>query len=182
MDKDIYKCSNCAKYEGDCGHHFRDTLGHLHYDCPAEGEYDGRWACDGPACFEPNEQLIQEEKKEKIDFLLKYYTEELLEEAISIMNNNDAPHKKLYRKMKRAAAVEVGDPHFKMGTKCYPWYYEEDFPENMEELVKTDNPFDGWYKYTVEEEYEKYGKSISSHLPATTANPPMPKVKPCKEA
>lgn len=62
---------------------------------------------------------------------------------------------KLYRKLKRAVAHELGDPHFIMEHKYYPWYYEEDFPKNMEEIVKEDNPFSGWYKYEVEEKYEE---------------------------
>ena len=69
-----------------------------------------------------------------------------------------------------------------MDTKYYPWFCEADFPENMEDIVKGDNPFDGWYKYTVEEKFEEYNSQVNSHLPSTKADPAMPKVKPCKEA
>lgn len=41
-----------------------------------------------------------------------------------------------------------------MSEKYYNWYYEEDFPDNMETIVKLDNPFCGWYKYQIKEKYE----------------------------
>ena len=50
-------------------------------------------------------------------------------------------------------AVEHGDLHWKLGKEEYPWYDEDDFPSNMEEVVKTDNPFGGWYGYEVEERF-----------------------------
>lgn len=61
---------------------------------------------------------------------------------------------KLYRRKVRAVAEEIGDLHFRLDNKYYPWYYEEDFPIDMKMRVKEDNPFGGWYKYKVEEEYE----------------------------
>ncbi len=60
---------------------------------------------------------------------------------------------KTYKKQMRAVAIEVGDLHFKLGKKEYLWYDEDDFPENMEEIVKNDNPFGGWYEYKVEKRY-----------------------------
>lgn len=62
----------------------------------------------------------------------------------------------LYRKEMRAIAQEVGDSHFQMKRKEYPWYTEQDFPTDMEERVKKDNPFGGWYKYEVEEQYIRW--------------------------
>ena len=61
---------------------------------------------------------------------------------------------KLYRKKVRAIAKEVGDSRFRLEDKYYPWYWEEDFPIDMEMRVKEDNPFGGWYKYEIEEGYE----------------------------
>lgn len=26
------ECKNCKLYEGDCGHHYADSYGHIHYD------------------------------------------------------------------------------------------------------------------------------------------------------
>ena len=63
---------------------------------------------------------------------------------------------KLYKKMKRAIALEIGDLHFKMGEKFYPWYDEDDFPSNMEEIVREDNPFGGWYRYIEDYVYVEY--------------------------
>lgn len=60
---------------------------------------------------------------------------------------------KTYKKQMRAVALEVGDLHFKLGKEEYPWYDEDDFPEDMEEIVEGDCPFGGWYKYKVEERY-----------------------------
>lgn len=60
---------------------------------------------------------------------------------------------KLYKRQIRAVAVEHGDLHWKLGKEEYPWYDEDDFPSNMEEVVKTDNPFGGWYGYEVEERF-----------------------------
>lgn len=34
------QCKVCKKYKGDCGHHFKDDLGHINYDIPSE------YACD----------------------------------------------------------------------------------------------------------------------------------------
>lgn len=83
---DKYACRNCAHYEGNCGHHFRDSLGHIDYDCPREGEYDGRFTFDGPACFEPNEEQIRLEREMKITELTKYSID-ILEEALSRLKN-----------------------------------------------------------------------------------------------
>lgn len=30
------QCKICKKYKGDCGHHFKDDLGHINYDIPSE--------------------------------------------------------------------------------------------------------------------------------------------------
>ena len=30
------QCKICNKYKGDCGHHFKDDLGHIDYDIPSE--------------------------------------------------------------------------------------------------------------------------------------------------
>ena len=79
---DKYACINCAHYEGNCGHHFRNSLGHIDYDCPHECEYDGRFVCDGPACFEPNEEQIRLER-EKIIAELSKYSIDVLEETLS---------------------------------------------------------------------------------------------------
>lgn len=29
------QCKICTKYKGDCGHHFKDDLGHIDYDIPS---------------------------------------------------------------------------------------------------------------------------------------------------
>ena len=34
------QCKVCKKYNGDCGYHFKDDLGHIDYDIPSE------YACD----------------------------------------------------------------------------------------------------------------------------------------
>lgn len=60
---------------------------------------------------------------------------------------------KLYKKMIRAYAQEVGDLHFRLDTEYYDWYDEDDFPEDMESIVEKDNPFGGWYKYGIQEKY-----------------------------
>lgn len=60
---------------------------------------------------------------------------------------------KLYKKMIRACADEVGDLHFRLDKEEYPWYDEDDFPPDMEEQVAKDNPFGGWYKYRIQEKY-----------------------------
>lgn len=90
---------------------------------------------------------------------------QLAERALEYESEENLPRQrkskmKLYRKLKRAIANELGDPHFVMETKYYPWYYEEDFPIDMEDLVKKDNPFDGWYKYSIQEKYEEVETSI----------------------
>lgn len=61
---------------------------------------------------------------------------------------------KLYRRKVRAVAKQIGDLHFILEDKYYPWYWEEDFPNDMDKIVKEDNPFGGWYQYQIEEEYE----------------------------
>lgn len=60
---------------------------------------------------------------------------------------------KIYKRQIRAVAYEVRDSHFKLGTKEYPWYDEDDFPSDMEKIVKADNPFGGWYEYDIEERF-----------------------------
>lgn len=56
---------------------------------------------------------------------------------------------KLYKKMKRAMAFENCDPHYRPAPPiAYEWYDEDDFPTDMKERVKKDNPFGGWYTYS----------------------------------
>lgn len=40
------KCKNCTKYKNDCGHHFKDSNGHINYDCPAEFVCDRYGHCE----------------------------------------------------------------------------------------------------------------------------------------
>lgn len=58
---------------------------------------------------------------------------------------------KTYKKQIRAVAYEVAI--FRVRTKEYPWYDEDDFPSNIEEIIKADNPFGGWYYYDIEERF-----------------------------
>lgn len=63
---DRFECKHCAHYIGDCRHHFINSLGHIEYNAPRESEYDGRFSCDGPACWEPNEEIISADRQRKI--------------------------------------------------------------------------------------------------------------------
>ena len=66
----------------------------------------------------------------------------------------------LYRKKKRAVVYECGDLRFKTSRKEYPWYWEEEFPPDMKEIVEKDNPFGGWYRYEEEEVFIQIGRTI----------------------
>lgn len=55
---------------------------------------------------------------------------------------------KLYKMIKRAVAYELCDLHSRPADPIYyPWYDEDKFPNDMEKIVKKDNPFGGWYTY-----------------------------------
>ena len=62
---------------------------------------------------------------------------------------------KLYRRKVRAIALEVSGYPVLGGRKEYEWYYD-DLPSDMEDRVKADKPFGGWYRYTTEDCYERY--------------------------
>ena len=65
------KCKDCAKYKGDCGHHFRDTNGHILYDVPSESMHDG--AIDSiPYCFEPSTEFQKRINMENAREIAKY--------------------------------------------------------------------------------------------------------------
>lgn len=40
------QCNNCTKFKGDCGYHFRDSQGHIIYDCPSESCCDRYGNCN----------------------------------------------------------------------------------------------------------------------------------------
>ena len=65
---------------------------------------------------------------------------------------------KVYKKMKRAVAQELGDQRFLLNFKYYDWYEEDDFPHNMRKIVDDDNPFGGWFEYYEEEKFVPVGE------------------------
>ncbi len=67
---------------------------------------------------------------------------------------------KLYRRELRAVAIEICGYPFLGGRKEYDWYYDDEFPADMEERVKADKPFGGWYRYTTEEVFERFDPGV----------------------
>ena len=74
------ECKDCAKYEGDCGLHFKDTRGHILWDVPSESMYDGVIG-DTPYCFEPSKEY-QEKNDMKLIKTLAEYSIDILKRAI----------------------------------------------------------------------------------------------------
>lgn len=68
------KCKDCAKYKGDCGHHFKDANGHINWDCPSESMYDGIIG-DIPACFDPSSEFQKRINMENAVEIAKYPVE-----------------------------------------------------------------------------------------------------------
>lgn len=51
-----FKCNeDCARFAGDCGKHYKDSNGHIIWDCPSESCYDGAIG-DEPICFTPSDE------------------------------------------------------------------------------------------------------------------------------
>lgn len=48
-------CKNCKLYKGDCGHHFVDNSGHIHWDVPKESACDRCGQCD---YYEPKPDTV----------------------------------------------------------------------------------------------------------------------------
>jgi hypothetical protein len=84
--KKEYPCSDCAYYNGDCGKHFEDGDGHIHYDCPSESMFDGIIG-DCPKCWTPNKErierrdnaIVEDIKKHKFSLVERAYNEMLKE-------------------------------------------------------------------------------------------------------
>lgn len=58
------ECKNCAKYKGDCGHHFKDFNNHIHYDIPSEAAGDKYGGCE---FYEENRSGVEIAVKELMD-------------------------------------------------------------------------------------------------------------------
>ena len=76
------ECKDCAKYEGNCGNHFKDNNGHILWDCPNESMYDGMIG-DTPRCFEPSKKYMDNLNSAKAKELTKLYSKDVLELALT---------------------------------------------------------------------------------------------------
>lgn len=68
----IQQCKTCKKYNGDCGYHFKDDLGHIDYDIPSECACDVYGNC---MSYEEirNEYQIVLEQLEKYERMIDEY-------------------------------------------------------------------------------------------------------------
>lgn len=69
-----FKCNNCAKFKGNCGNHFKDSNGHIVWDCPSESMYDGVIG-DIPSCFDPSTEFQKRINMENAVEIAKYPVE-----------------------------------------------------------------------------------------------------------
>lgn len=79
------KCRDCYQYIGDCGHHFKDWNGHINYEIPSEGMFDGVIG-DTPRCFRPSEEYLDSIKEEYAKDIAKKYSIEVIKRALEIAN------------------------------------------------------------------------------------------------
>lgn len=83
------QCKVCKKYKGDCGHHFKDDLGHIDYDIPSEYICDQYGNC---VSFEETRtkyqialtNILENESKIKM-----YVNTQVLIEALTRIINED---------------------------------------------------------------------------------------------
>lgn len=62
-----FRCNgDCARFKGDCGKHYKDSDGHIIWDCPSQSCYDGVIG-DMPICFTPSDEYKKKRRlQEKI--------------------------------------------------------------------------------------------------------------------
>ena len=84
----FHDCRDCKKYEGNCGHHFVDFYGHIHYDIPNETYMDDSIG-DYGSCFEPSEEYLQERASERVKYIASNYSLKDIETALEILKEGD---------------------------------------------------------------------------------------------
>ncbi len=82
------KCKDCEKYKGNCGHHFKDTNGHIMWDTPSESMYDGVIG-DTPKCFIPSKAYQEKCNNKVIKELARSYSVEFLKAAVEYKIKHD---------------------------------------------------------------------------------------------
>ena len=86
----IYRdCRDCAKFSGDCGHHFVDMNKHIHYDICNETQADGAIG-DYGACFVPSKEYTLTKKEERIKQLIESYSYDDIKDALESYHKDDS--------------------------------------------------------------------------------------------
>lgn len=74
----IYEdCRDCKNYPNDCGNHYVDNFGHIHYEEPL-GIFMYDVIGKHGRCFEPSEEYKLAEKEKIAEELSKYSVETLM--------------------------------------------------------------------------------------------------------
>lgn len=92
-------CRDCAKYQGNCGHHHVDHgNGHINYNIPAETWMDNVIGPHG-SCFEPSQHYLDTLKTERVNYIIEHYSVQELENALEFINRKkETPQRPLNQK------------------------------------------------------------------------------------
>ena len=83
------QCKVCKKYKGDCGHHFKDYLGHIDYDTPSEYVCD---VCSNCIYFEDGRtkyHIALADILHNVSKIQAYVNTQVLIEALTRVINED---------------------------------------------------------------------------------------------
>ena len=83
------QCKTCKKYNGDCGYHFKDYLGHIDYNIPSEGACDAYGNCMSFEETRTKYQIALTNILENESKIHMYVNTEVLVEALTRAINED---------------------------------------------------------------------------------------------
>lgn len=81
------KCKDCEYFKGNCGHHFKDSDGHICWDIARESMYDGVIG-NTPKCFSPSKEYQEKINRKTAEEIAKYPIE-VINMALAIKENAD---------------------------------------------------------------------------------------------